>query len=619
MLPVPDPTSSFWAWLLILPVCVVGLFLPGHLLALRLRSPLPWVTAFIGSCLLLFAAALLIDVTGLPVQTLFLVGGVGLAGALVWVRRETPAGWRIDLRWQTVLREAWWMLPVIAAVVSTLLHAVVEPLSGFDTIFRWNHPALLWLEQGPLAHYPPTSAMDFRFYPWADGIPPLVPLVNLWIYWGTGSTNGALIAARLLVELLLTLGLVWHLACRLWGDHGGRMAVAVLATSTLFWWSIGMQQETGFSGIAWLSAAALFIEYRAKPDRATAIWLGLAVGFGALGRDYNLVLLPVLAVGMVWGRVPRGHFVGALGAAMVVVLPWLARNAWLTGNPLFPHDLGGWLATNPVHGIYLEAVRETFTYANPLLRETLLRGAAIGAGVLLLLGLPGLMLRRIEARVLLVLVLVATGLFLAAVPSTAGGAIYALRVLGPALPLLAVASGWWVTRLSGRACCVMGVALLPLSVDAARRSWNFAWTPDEAPWPYTWTTWSTIRSVVGQTAGSPIWGELARVAEPEATVVVNPDHFVRLGQRGGNPVSIFSPEVSALTDPAEIGLEEAVRALRKRGIRFVVLVDDHLHTSRFLRAMPVTRELLLLPPTVEVHGMRIYDLALIEETRADGD
>ena len=370
------------------------------------------------------------------------------------------------------------------------------------------------------------------------------------------------------------------------------------------------------AGIAFLVLAALLMEYQKSPSTATAVWVGLAAVFGALCRDYYLILIPVAWVGLALLKAPRRHLLFALGAAVLVGSPWYVRNGWLTGNPLFPHDLGGWLPTNDVHRDYMAAVRSIFTYANPILWHAVLNGLLVGAGALGLLALPGLLSRKFGARIIALLALVSLALCLIAIPSTAGGATYALRVMGPGLPLLAVAAGRIGIGRARRTLVLIGLGLLPLSVDAARRSWNFVWHPHDSPWPYTWTRWVKTQADLQAWRQHPIWPQLVVAAEGESIIVQQPDHHIALTRLGGNPVPLFSPEADVLTAAGPIAFDDAVNVLRQRRVRFVVLSDDQMQNTLLLRSYPVTARLLSMTPSVTIDQLRFYNLELIAQDLA---
>lgn len=615
MLSSQASSVSVWAWLLLSPVLITGFFLPGYLLFQRLRTPLPWLTSFIGSGLILFQGVLILELTPLRLSLFSLSLFLGLMGLIGWRLRPSPLpkfSWPQG-NWRGIAREWWWGIPVTLSILSVLLHAYFEPLAGFDNFFRWNYLAQLMEAQGSLAHYPPMTALDFRFYPWCDGIPPLVPILNLWIYLGTGSSAGVLIVGRLLVELALTLALIWHVSNKLWGATGARISLLAVSTSTLFLWSLSIQQETGVSGIAYLALCALLLDYRNAPNSSTAIWLGLTAGFGALCRDYNLILIPVTLIGVYLAKASKRDLLLTTVAAVLVTLPWYLRNFWITGNPLFPHDLGGLFPTNLVHHDYMQAIRDTYSYANTNLPQVLLQGFFISAGALFLLSLPGLFTRQFGSHVIVALVLVSLSLCLLAVPSTAGGPYYALRILGPALPLLAIASGRLAQWQSPRRLAILGLALLPLSADAARRSWIFPWFPTASPWNYTWNTWRQIDQFIRDSRNDPLWAQLKKVAQGESVVILHPSQQVLLFLAGGNPIPLFSPEIEALTHSGnEQIFSEAIETLRRKRVRFVILTDDGLQNTRYFRSKPVSRELLSMEPALRKNSLLIYDLVLIQ-------
>lgn len=614
MIARPDIAAPLVSWLLLAPIVIAGFFVVGHLTFRRLASPLPWLTASIGSLLVLFFGVQILDLVRVPITFASLGGTLGLAsiiGALLGGRRSI-LGWPIP-RPRTWWREWWWLASVGIAVGSVLVRGVLQPLAGFDNFFRWDYLAQLMHAQGSLAHYPPVTAADFRVYPWCDGIPPLIPVCNLWIYLGTGSTYGGLIVGRVAVELALTLGLVWHLARAWWGGSGARIAVLALATSSVFLWSAGMEQETGLSGVTLLAITALVLAYHQRSSSSTAIWVGLTAGLSALCRDYNLLFVPMALLALGLAKATRRDLLLALGAATLTALPWYLRNAWLTANPLFPQDLGGLFPSNFVYVETMRAIRDHWALTSPHAQYRMLGLAlVIGLGMLSALAIPGLCSTQVKPRTLHILLLANVALWIASISSTAGGWVYSLRVLGTGLPLLAVAAGWWGARLQGRTLRLAALGLVPFCLDAARRSWIFAWLPFAQPWPYTWTPWTEVHRYISASRHSTVWPSLAEAAGPGAIVVDSPNYFVLGGRAGGIMISLFSPEAAVLTaTPPDKDLSALVRALQRQGIRFVILTDDGSHNRNFLLAQRGLRLLFDAKPTLETEGMRIYDLALM--------
>lgn len=608
-----DAHPGWPALLLLLPSTLVGFFVFGRLTFLALPSPLTWATAFLGSFLALFGCVLALDLLGLPITLSSLGGSLALVALAGWLFAGRPVLGSPSHRFRPDWARLIWLAPCALMVASILSQAWFNPLAGWDNLFRWNYLALLIREQASLTHYPPVSAADYRIYPWSDGIPPGVPLLNLWIYLSTGSSGGVLIIGRIATEIALIVALTWRLAKRLHGEAGARLALLALSTSALFAWSLGLAQETGVTTVFLLILANLLSDYRTKPARPTAIWIGLAAAAAALCRDYNLVF-PPLALGLLLhARAPRRDLFAAAAAALLATIPWYARNAWITGNPLYPHDFGGLLATNPYHADMLVRI---IAFWSPLHRPEAIPGLfavlALGLGVLGLGALAGLNRRDARQVDLAAILLVVVTLWLVSVPKTAGGWNYSLRVLGAAAPLLAVLAGASAPRLSARGLAWIAIAALPFSADAARRSWIFAKAPMESPWPYDWKTFSAYQPTVAAVQDPENFQALVAIAEGEGIVLDQPNYVVGVRNRGGAAISIFSPEVASLTqsDPG-IPIRATIADLRARKIRFVVLTQQDDFSTFCALFHPSMRRLWLLPPTLDLGAVRLYDIAVM--------
>ncbi|MFI5335612.1 MAG: hypothetical protein ACHQ5A_02430, partial [Opitutales bacterium] len=304
----------------------------------------------------------------------------------------------------------------------------------------------------------------------------------------------------------------------------------------------------------------------------------------------------------------------ALAAATFATAPWYLRNAALTGNPIFPIDLAGLLPTNPVYRDVMRGVRAEWSLnGNRQDHLTLVGSLLLGAGAVGLLALPGLRVRGFGPKLLAWFVLLFAGLWLASIPYTAGGWVYSLRVLGPALPLLAVASGWWAIRLSGRGLLLLGLALLPLSADAARRSWIFVWAPFDPPWNYTWSKWRRIDAFVQASLQAATWPVLADVAQGELIVVDSPNAFILAGRAGANVTTTFSPEVDALTRTGgNFGGPAFLAELRRRHVRFIIISNETRLYLPFITPRPALQWILRQNPTLTLDTEDIYDLDQLE-------
>ncbi|MBI5426611.1 MAG: glycosyltransferase family 39 protein [Opitutae bacterium] len=619
----PDATASLGAWLLVGPAAGFGFFLSGYFAFRWLPSPQKLATSFVGSGLLLFFAVLAGDFFQVALTREYLTVMLGAAALAGWLlsrcKRGTDDRLRASVAWVRPgqwYREAWWLVPGLIATTSLLAHLVLEPLSGFDTLFRWDYLARVMASQQSLQHYPPVTAEDFAVYPWCDGIPPLVSIMSLWLYLSTGSSAELVGSVRTAVEFGLTVALVWQISRRLWGATGARVSILVLSTSSLFLSSISMGQETGLSGIALLTLTALLLDYRETPRAATAAWIGLAAGFGGLCRDYNLIFLPVTLGLLAFARPHRAHWWLAAATMAATVAPWYLRNAWITGNPLFPHALGGLLPSNHAHQQVMREIQDFWSlfanYWNPI---GLLKSVLLGAGALIPAALLGLKPDRFERIVPAGLILTTVALWLASISSTAGGWTYSLRVLGSALPLLAIVAAASVQVLKGRWAFAGAILCALLTVDAARRSWIFVITPTAPVLPYTWHPWEKWARFIRWDRDPAVWESLSAAAQGESIVVDHPNFFVLGRRNGGNMVSTFSPQLAVLWRYSPpMGLADLRQTLREQHIRFVVLSGGTNAEMYFYKSAPGIVRLLATKPTVTTRGLWIYDLALPEQT-----
>jgi hypothetical protein len=619
----PEPTVTLSAGVLAAPAILIGFFLSGYLASRWLPSRQTIATSFIASSLLLFFAVLAGDFFQIALSREYLTVILGTAALGGWFltgcRRLTASSLPRSVAWvhpRQWWREAWWLVPGLIAMTSLLAHLILEPLSGFDTLFRWDYLARVMASQQSLQHYPPVTADDFAVYPWCDGIPPLVPIMNLWLYLFTGSSAELIGSLRAAVEFGLTVVLVWQISRRLWGVAGAKVSILVLATSSLFLSSIAMGQETGLSGVAVLALAALLLDYREKPHAATAVWIGLAAGFAALCRDYNLLFLPAALALLAIARPRRAHWLLAAAIMAATVAPWYLRNAWITGSPLFPHTLGGLFKTNYAHLQTMTVVWDQWSWFAPHRSVfNLMSAALVGTGASLLAALPCLKPDRFERIVLATLIATASGLWLVSVSSTGGGWNYSLRVLGPALPLLAIAGGGATIHVRGRWAIIGAVFCVFLAVDAARRSWIFIIDPLAPVTPYTWQSWSHWDRFIRSYRNAPIWELLVSTANGEGIVVDHPNFFVFGRRNGGQMIPLFSPQVEALwRNNPPLTLADLQRTIRKQGIRFVVLSGGPHPDENFYKLAPGVMRLLASKPTVNAGGLWIYDMAFVEKT-----
>lgn len=612
-----NPPATLLAWLLLTPALLVGFILPGYLATLRFPSPARAFTSVVASLLLLLAGVLICDLVRLPLNLPVLGGWLGMISLGGWWfgRGHMPAI-PAEIRRKIGSIPAWIWLVGGAGLGFCALHAAIEPVAGWDNIFRWDHLARLMLWTGRLDYYPPVSAEDFFLYAWCDGIPPLVSVSNLWIYLFTHSESGALVSGRVALELALIAAVAMRLSGKLWGAAGSGVTLLALVCSPLLLYSVFIAQETGFTAFTLLLLALLLVEYRGRPALSTALWLGVTAGASALVRDYNLLFIPAAAVLLLLQRAPRGHAFTALCVGGLVAGPWYARNWFKTGNPLFAHDLGPFFPSPHAHLDTMRALRlELDRIAETSTPSVWIPTLLIGLGLPALLSLGALLRTRARTAPLWLLFLLVALLWWISIPATAGRLNYSMRVLGGGIPLLCVLAGWLgtVPRRPVMTACAGVIAVL-FATDAARRSWAFVYAPRVAVWPYDWTAWRKEQTTGDIQTQIEIWRMLAREARGEA-IVTDASSAAALSVRdGGRTTTIFSPIADPITKPTPPpNFSSLIHELLENKVRFVVLHDNNqinLHNPNILVQL---RMFHANPPTVRSRDIMIYDLRFLRE------
>lgn len=392
---------------------VVGLgalALPGWLLSRRIESGARPLAAFLGSAVILFEVVLLLMLLGLPLHRGTV--GCGLAAVslvLVWmppkwraqsqsrpdpnVRRRNLTGIRAHLAGNWL----WWV-PVAFGLASIAARAVIDPLSGFDNGFRWDHLAHLMITRESLASYPPVTAAHFGLHAWCDGIPPLVSFLNFWIYATAGSTHSGLTAVRVVGEAMLIGWTVARFSGEVWGRGAEMTGVAALATSALLLWAIAMGQESALVTLSFVALLYFLFRYRTAAGWPLVFWAAVAAAMGGLSREYGLsfVLLGAL---LLWRQhAPSKHALLFVLVATALVAPWYIRNWVATGNPVYPQSLGGLFPTNPVHAEFMAGVgRQWSFFSSPHSKVRLAQALVLLLGFAAVVGTAGIV--RAQGRV----------------------------------------------------------------------------------------------------------------------------------------------------------------------------------------------------------------------------
>jgi len=610
---VPDIAG----WIVMPFAWAAGLFLPGYLLQRRWLSPAPVVAAFLGSSLVLFYLVVGLDALHLPLDRWRLAAALTGVNLLLWWLARHAASRQSSVKTALPRARDWltlwpWGLPVMLACCAVAGRALIDPLSGWDNIFRWDFLSRQLLHTGTLDFYPPVSTEDFWHYGWCDGIPPLVSILNFWIYLCAPRADAWLTVVRVGTEIGLLFLLVGNLSGRLWGPTASAPSRAALATSALLLWGVAIGQETGFTAVT-LVAMWYFLEEHAKrPAPGFLFWAALAAAAGALTREYGLCYLG-LGVGLLaWHRRPVAEWIRFTLVATVVALPWYARNAWRTGNPFFSHDFLGLFPTNAAYTQWMHATAEYLSLGHNMALFGF--GAAfltLLTGLLFVLGAWGAACARRASAPLVAVMLLVTAFWLWSVHQTAGGWVYSARVLTPALALAAVLAGRALSGLTSARRRLFALVLTLAAGDAAVRSFYLPDSPFVRPTEFSLEGWRENGRKLASIYRRPSWDILAAEARGHGIIVDHPVYHALLVARGAQAVSLMSPQAAAVFAP-NLGFNEASARLRAAGVRFIVYTSTTPVSQRFAAQTSYLHTLLAMhPPTARVGSQVIYDLDLL--------
>ena len=441
-------------------VAVGGLLLPGYFLARGFRLSNAEMVAFPLSALMLVLVVIGFVLFEIPLRFESVLGVLAGLTAMAFGVALMRSGWAGGGKETTPEKSEAddWAVRRLALMVGGLVLAGIAfrsflfPLSGPDTLFRWEGLARGMLEHQGLHFYPPIGAEDFRIYLFPDAIPPLVASLYWWLYAAWGEAYPALTSVPVVLQVICCSLLTQDAARRLYGPTGGWLAAGTLAATPLFLQGVAMGQETGFTALSVAGQLAFSLAAIHSPNAANVVVVGLFAAIGALARDYGPALAAVGLFVLANSRETRRFLPLFILTCLACAAPWYARTWWRTGNPLYPRDLGLGLPANPVESGLVAGYKSIFGLHRFTVSKWWLTLGLIasGAPLAILLGTFGLFASRrtVIAWVLGLAGLWCTALWLASVGFTTGGVGYTLRVLTPVWVILAVGAGALGPRLA---------------------------------------------------------------------------------------------------------------------------------------------------------------------------
>ena len=541
-----------------------------------LRLPWSLAAAFATSAATLYAIVLVFACTGAVISLVTLAAALALVAVLARLVPARPSTTQISSSFAYFEQMGAW-LPLYGAFWLIVIYRLgFHPLNGPDVTFRWSWLAEEMLQFGTLDFYPPRRAEDFVRYFWAESVPPGIAGLYAWSYACAAGKQALWTSPVVALQLLALHELIWRLASRWGGEVVARRAVLLAAACPLLTWSVIMGQETGLTAVAVTGIVWSLHHLRDENGNRWAVLAGVFGIVAASTREYGIVF-PVAAIAAtVWLGAPRRQ-IGILAlVALPVAMAWPLRVWVLTGNPFYSLSLAGIFSANPVFTAWNDTLRGPSSQALAswenwvsLGRYILLWALPAVAGVAALILL--LVQRLREARIVALFVALALALWLVSVAYTAGGLFYSLRVLSPALALLAFIASYGLgfvvqhpaaTRYLAIAVALVLLESLPKTLVLPENPYRLA----VRDWPYAPEQFPTIVRTVNDSL-------LAKLQPLPNRRRVLSDHagLPRVFAAIGTEVApLWSPEVAWLFDE-KLPPEEVARRWRKSGLHYLVL------------------------------------------------
>lgn len=564
---------------------LLGFLLPGYLVSRIARSPCWFVSTVVFSVLALFQVVFWLQVCGLPLRFQTVGGALAAICLALLALHRLAGGAELKLPRPGLSGRQWaWVVPGIALTGLLAYRLVKAPLMGPDTLFRWDFLARQMLALGNFSSYPPRQAADYAFYFFPDGFSPLVSATYFWVYAALGRPEPAATTVPVLLQAGAVLLVVYTLGRELFSRAAGIYAVCLLASAVLFLWGILMGQETGYTALS-LGSALFFIARAQEEDaRGAMILAGGSAALGALARDYGGIFVACGAAAILWRKLGWRSLAVYTGTALALCGPWYLRSWVLTGNPLYSNEFGNLFPVNPVHAAILRENAAAFALARLPARglQEAWETVRAGAPLPVLAGLLGVGRARRHPDLLFSLVLV--GLTWVYATGSSSGIPYSMRMLTPALLILALLGGEVLSRAASAAplwrrpvsvaaggCVAFGIcftALYPIAPSAAALR--------DAP---------RLLTESYPSSGTEYRKRFGPRLAPGARVLSdNAYAHAALSGTGVEVVPVWSPEVSFVFDPA-LSPREVRGQLLLRGIGWV-LYSGRVVNARYLDRQP---------------------------------
>lgn len=431
---------------------LMGFFLPGFLLNRIINRDNDYGTAYIVSTVILFQVIFWTGISGFKISLV----SVGIILTLINMTLYCLCIFKgIEFKTSASLTppmtkiEKLLLFPVFLSVLLIFFKSSILNSVG-DQIFRWYFLAARILETGSFSYYPPMSADDYNLYFFTDSFPPIVSFSYFWLYSLFGKVENVLVCIPVTLQYILILVFGYRLSMALPDSkRNGIFSILLMGSSTLLFYSVTIAQETGITALS-MVALVYFLVRKNPCSNGDALMAAFAASLGALSREYGGIFIICGTIVILWKRTPVRILFYYLFFCAVLTVPWYLRTIIITGNPFYSNPVGGLFAINPVHKGIIDGYKEAIglkSYMNMDALKHLLLGLSFALGLPFFIGIFSILrhIRHLGFFLVIAVLMFSLWIYSIWIP---GGLFHSMRILSPAIAILAVCGGYYLGCIS---------------------------------------------------------------------------------------------------------------------------------------------------------------------------
>ncbi|MCJ8332115.1 MAG: hypothetical protein HRT89_14190 [Lentisphaeria bacterium] len=247
---------------------------------------------------------------------------------------------------------------VLLAFFTILAYRLFQyPVTGSDTVFRWDFLGRQIFNQQHFTYYPAFDSADYHFYFWTESIPPLVSFKYLWSYLSAGSINPRYTFINVLMQFFAIASFLFAAVKLKFGEKLAWQSILLLLSCGVLVSATGINQETGLTTLC--VCGLLFYSQKAELKYGDIIAMALCASLGALCREYGGIFVLIASVLLI-KRISLRQYLVFLAIIFTLSAPWYIY-VWIKcNNPFYSIKIGELFNYNPVHNSIMDVYKDKF-------------------------------------------------------------------------------------------------------------------------------------------------------------------------------------------------------------------------------------------------------------------